>query len=189
MDADWLTLSSLEHHTYCPWQARLLLGGVWADNHLTVQGTSAHERVDSSVVDRRRGVRIHHPVAVMSERRRVHGVADTVEETRGGAFTPVEHKWGRGAGDLRPSIVQAVAQALCLEEMLCVRVSQAAIFIVSERRKEVVEVDDWRAETEDAVVKARLDLLGMPLGPPVYVARRCRGCSIQQACQPIRDEP
>lgn len=184
IEDDWLTLSMLEHYSYCPWQARLLLDGVWADNHLTVQGTATHERVDSGVVDRRRGVRVHHSVVLSSERLRVYGVADSVEQKRDGSVMPVEHKWGRGAGDLRPAVIQVVAQALCLEEMLGVEVPHAAIFIVSERRREMLIVEQWRQEAEDVIDLARATLLGPPLGPAEYSPRRCRGCSIREACQP-----
>ena len=106
MDDDWLTLSALEHYAYCPWQARLLQDGVWADNYLTVQGAAAHERVDTPGTDSRRGVRVHHHVPLGSRRLRVYGVADSVEERPDGSLMPVEHKLGRGAGDLRPLILQ-----------------------------------------------------------------------------------
>lgn len=187
IEDDWLTLSALEHHAYCPWQARLLHDGVWADNHLTVQGTTAHERVDVPGVDSRRGVRVHRRVALASRRLRVHGIADAVEEHPDGALMPVEHKWGRGAGDLLPSIIQATAQALCLEEMLAVRVPHVAIYVVSQRRREVVSVDTWREGTELSIEQARRDLMGVELPRATYATRRCRRCSVLEACQPLRE--
>jgi CRISPR-associated exonuclease Cas4 len=188
MDDDWLTLSSLEHHTYCRWQARLLLDGVWVDNHLTVQGSAAHARVDRPGIDSRRGARVHHRVAVVSQSLRLHGIADAVEEQADGALMPVEHKWGRGAGDLRPLFVQVTAQALCLEEMLGVAISTVAIFVVSEQRREVAPTEKWRALTLEAIEAARADLMTPDLPPPEYAARRCRNCSVVEACQPRRKE-
>lgn len=114
-DFDWLRISLVEHYAYCPRQAYLLVDGVWADNHLTVQGTAGHERVDSGGIDYRRGVVVHHRVALVSQRLRLHGFADAVEQHKGGQLLPVEHKRGRGAGDVFPSLAQAVAQAICLE--------------------------------------------------------------------------
>lgn len=188
MDDDWLSLSALEHHAYCPWQARLLQDGVWADNHLTVQGTAAHERVDTPGVDSRRGVLVHHHVPLASRRLRIHGIADSVERRADGSLTPVEHKWGRGAGDLRPLVIQATAQALCLEEMTGVEVESAVVYIVGERRRETFPTAEWRAETEREITAARSTLLAASDGPPAYRARLCRRCSLLEACQPRRRE-
>lgn len=184
MDDDWITLSALEHYAYCPWQARLLQDGVWADNYLTVQGTAAHERVDTSGVDSRRGVRVHHHVPLASRRLRIHGVADSVEERLDGSLVPVEHKLGRGAGDLRPLILQVTGQALCLEEMRGVQVHEVAVFIVAERRREVFLTSQWRAETERVIAAMRANLSAPPRGRPGYEPSRCRRCSVLEACQP-----
>lgn len=184
-DEDWLTLSSLEHFAYCPTQASLLQEGVWVDNHLTVQGSASHERVDLPGVDRRRGVRVHHRVSLASHRLLLHGIADAVEQHPDGAVMPVEHKWGRGSGDLWPSTVQVVGQAVCLEEMLRRPVPRVAIFIVSERRRVVLLTDDWRKRFEDLVLSARAALFGERVSTPSYSSRRCRRCSLLEACQPI----
>lgn len=184
MDDDWITLSALEHHAYCPWQARLLQDGVWADNYLTVQGTAAHERVDAPGIDSRRGVRVHHRVPLASRRLRLHGVADSVEERPDGSLIPVEHKLGRGSGDLRPLILQVTGQALCLEEMCGVEVHEVAVFIVAERRRETFATSEWRAETEREVAAMRASLSAPPLGRPDYRDSRCRRCSVLDACQP-----
>lgn len=187
MDDDWLTLSALEHHAYCPWQARLLQDGVWADNVLTVQGTAAHARVDTPGVDARRGVLVHHRVRLASQRLRVHGIADSVEVRRDGSLTPVEHKWGRGAGDLTPLIVQTTAQALCLEEMCGVVVDEVAIYIVEERQRETFATSDWRERTEDEIERARELLVRGTPERPTYHPRLCRSCSLMEACQPAQE--
>lgn len=184
MDDDWVTLSALEHFAYCPWQARLLQDGVWADNHLTVQGTAAHERVDTPGVDSRRGIRVHHRIALANRRLRIHGIADSIEEHPDGSLIPVEHKWGRGTGDLRPLVLQVTAQALCVEEMRGVVVSQGAIYLVSERRREVFLVDDWRAETEAQITALRADLMMSAHAPATHRSHVCQRCSLLEACQP-----
>lgn len=184
MDDDWLTLSAVEHYAYCPWQARLLQDGVWADNYLTVQGAAAHERVDAPGTDSRRGVRVHHHVPLGSRRLRVYGVADSVEERPDGTLMPVEHKLGRGAGDLRPLILQVTAQALCLEEMRGVQVHEVGVFVVAERRREVFPTSEWRTETEREIAEMRASLSKPPMGRPEYRASRCRRCSLLEACQP-----
>lgn len=189
LDDDWVTLSALEHHAYCPQQARLLQDGVWADNYLTVQGTAAHERVDSPGVDSRRGVRVHHRVPLASRRLRLYGIADSIEEHSEGSLIPVEHKWGRAGGDLRPLILQVTGQALCLEEMREIEVARVAVYIVTERRRETFATADWRDETEREIAALRDTLTSPPAGTPLYRAGLCRRCSLVEACQPIRRSP
>jgi len=180
----WLTLSSLEHFAYCPRQAALLRDGVWADNHLTVAGTLGHERVDSLSRDHRRGVRVHHRVELSSESLHIFGISDAIEEESDGTLRPVEHKHGRGAGDLWPATVQVVAQALCLEEMRGVSIAEAAVFVTESRERVHVEVPEHRGRVIDLIEQAHDALDDGRTPPPVYVSRLCSSCSIQNACQP-----
>ena len=179
----WLLISTLQHFAYCPNQAALIRDGVWLDNHLTVSGELAHSRVDARGTDRRRGARAHHRVALASGRLGVHGIADTVEEDAQGRLTPVEHKLGRGAGELFPSIVQVVTQALCLEEMTGQVVEQAALFVVEERVREPIEVAKYREEVVALIGRAHAELTS-GLGRPSFSSRRCRSCSVLNVCQP-----
>ena len=180
----WLTLSSLEHYAYCSRQAALLRDGVWADNHLTVAGSLGHARVDSDVTDHRRGVRIHHRVDLANHDLMVRGIADTVEERPDGSLCPVEHKRGRGAGDLWPATVQVVAQALCLEEMTGSLVATAALFIMTPRQRIDVDVSAHRKEVQSLILEAHAALEGGTAPTAIYDRRRCTSCSIQNACQP-----
>lgn len=179
----WLLLSTLQHFAYCPRQASLILDGVWSDNHLTVSGDVAHERVDQVGTDHRRGIRAHHHVELVCRRLWIRGVGDTVEEGPNGVLTPVEHKLGRGTGDLTPSIVQVVAQALCLEEMTGRSVEEAVVYVVGERRREVIKVSEYREFVEGVVDQAREELEDT-VAAPVFEARRCRSCSVLGSCQP-----
>lgn len=182
VEQDWLRLSTLQHYAYCPRQAALLVDGVWADNHLTVEGTAGHERVDSGVIDHRRGVVVHHRVPLTSESLRIHGIADAIEQHQNGRLLPVEHKRGRGAGDPFPSVVQAVAQALCLEEMLGVEVPEVALYVTKERRRDIYLTDDFRTRVVELVEQARWHLRDTIA--PVFKAKLCKSCSVQNACQP-----
>lgn len=181
-EQEWLRLSTLQHYAYCPRQAALILDGVWADNHLTVEGTAGHERVDSGVLDHRRGIVVHHGVPLTSESLRVHGIADAIEQHKDGQLLPVEHKRGRGAGDPFPSIVQVVAQALCLEEMLGVEVPEVALYVTKERRRDIYLTDDYRTRVVGLIEEARRRLRGTIV--PIFKAKLCKSCSVQNACQP-----
>lgn len=182
MGPDWVRISLIEHYAYCPRQAYLIADGVWADNHLTVQGSAGHERVDAGGVDHRRGVVVHHRVPLTSSRLRIHGVADAVEEHKNGTLLPVEHKRGRGAGDVFPSVAQAVAQAMCLEEMLGVEVPQVAIYVTKERHRDLFQTANYRTRVIALIEDLRSCLaLGVAAR---YEVRRCKSCSIQNSCQP-----
>lgn len=184
IDDGWLRLSLLQHFAYCPRQAQLTLDGVWEDNALTRQGTVAHVRVDTGPTDFRRGLTVYHSVDLASERLQVFGVADSVEQDADGNLCPVEHKHGRGAGDLRPSTVHVVAQALCLEEMTGRAVEQAAIFVTSEHRRVAIQVSEHRDETQRLIEEARAVLLGEAPAHVHPTIRLCKSCSLHQACQP-----
>jgi CRISPR-associated exonuclease Cas4 len=151
---------------------------------VTMQGRIAHDRVDHGPTDYRRGLVVHHSVSVASERLRVFGIADTVEEDSAGKLRPVEHKRGRGAGDLLPSTIHVVAQALCLEEMTGRSVESAAIYIAIERRRIEIDVAEHRARVESVVANAYKALIAG--GSCVYSPspRLCRSCSIRESCQP-----
>lgn len=181
-EAGWLRISTIEHYAYCPRQAYLLGDGVWADNHLTVQGTAGHERVDAGRTDHRRGVVVHHRVPLVSQRLRLHGIADAVEQDRNGQLLPIEHKRGRGAGDIFPALAQVVAQAICLEEMLAIDIPKVAVYVTKERRRDVYLTDDYRTRVEALVEEARLRL--QHTVAPHFSARLCQSCSVQNACQP-----
>lgn len=89
---------------------------------------------------------------------------------------------------MRPLMVQVTAQALCLEEMLGANVPEVAIYLVSERRREVLPTDDWRLSTEACIAEARQSIWRLDLGAPRYQGRRCRRCSLLEACQPHQAE-
>lgn len=181
-EAGWLRISTIEHYAYCPRQAYLLADGVWADNHLTVQGEAGHERVDAGGRDHRRGAVVHHRVPLVSQQLRLHGIADAVEEDQSGRLLPVEHKRGRGAGDIFPALAQVVAQAMCLEEMLDTEVPEVAIYVTKERRRDVFRTDAHRPRIVALIEEARTRLQTTVL--PHFTARLCQSCSVQNACQP-----
>ncbi|HMS75565.1 CRISPR-associated protein Cas4 [Gordonia sp. (in: high G+C Gram-positive bacteria)] len=181
-DAEWLTLSTLQHYAYCPRQASLLREGVWADNHITVEGTSGHTRVDAGGADHRRGVTVHHNVALVSHVHHIYGIADAIECAADGILMPVEHKRGRGAGNLFPTIAQTIAQAICLEEMLHTLVPAVAIYITKEKRRELVRVNEYRDAVINLIAEARVALQATI--PAAYQPRLCTSCSVQNACQP-----
>ena len=185
-DPEPIPLSALQHAVYCLRQAALIhIERLWEENLFTAQGRALHETIDEPASQKRRGVRRVSSMPLASTRLGVAGVADLVE-FRDGDPTPFPVEFKRGKSKLhRADEVQLCAQALCLEDMLHVRVPQGALFYAETRRRQTVDfTDELRAltqETIDAVVR----LFAAGATPPaVYAAEKCRACSLAEPCRP-----
>lgn len=95
----------------------------------------------------------------------------------------VEYKRGKPKID-RCDEVQVCAQALCLEEMLCISIASAAFFYGQPRRRYDITVDEsLRAETE--ALAARLhELTRAGETPPPEYGPKCQSCSLINICLP-----
>ncbi|MFL5805128.1 MAG: CRISPR-associated protein Cas4 [Roseiflexaceae bacterium] len=181
---DYIPLAMINALAYCPRrfgyefiQAEMLL------NEHVVEGTLRHQGVDlggkawpGEAVQQRR-------VYVWSERLKLAGFCDLVEE-RDGQLYPVEYKKGR-PGRWKSDHAQLCAQALCLEERLGIRIAAGAIFYFATRRREAVAfTPELRAEVERLAAESwRLVDLGV-LPPPIDNRAKCRDCSLQPLCLP-----
>ena len=75
-----VSLSALQHYAFCPRQCALIHNEqAWAENYLTAQGRSLHERVDSGEPETRKGVRFERSVHVSAQRLGISGIVDMVE--------------------------------------------------------------------------------------------------------------
>jgi len=150
-DLDALSISYLNALEYCPrrfyYECAL---SEFLDNAHVVEGTMRHERSDSGRTTSEDGVTTHRRVWVWSERLRLSGFADVVEEQEG-RLLPIEYKKGR-MGEWLNDHVQLCAQALCLEEMLSCDIAHGYVFYFgSARREEVAFTDVLRRHTEEAI--------------------------------------
>ncbi|MPZ22828.1 MAG: CRISPR-associated protein Cas4 [Dehalococcoidia bacterium] len=177
-DQTEVTVSAIEHYSYCPRQCALIhVEQVWDEN----RGGIAHERVDVEDSELRRGVRIERAVPIWSERLGLRGKADLIEMRPEGPY-PVEYKVGKPRG--RHAEMQLCAQALCLEEMLGVAVPSGALYFHGLRRRQEILLDErLRAETERAILAIRgiLDRQELPDAPN---DSRCPHCSLINSCLP-----
>ncbi len=160
---------------------------LWADNRLTAEGDLLHAVADKGGKRLAKGVRRVMALAVGSQRLGIAGVCDMVEFfPRGGreVIFPVEYK--RGKPKLhRADEVQLCAQALCLEEMTGLTVSDGALFYAEIHRRVPVAFDaTLRALTEAAVVDLRKVLASGKTPPPTPHKSRCRACSLTELCRP-----
>jgi CRISPR-associated exonuclease Cas4 len=96
---------------------------------------------------------------------------------------PIEYKRGRSKpGDC--DTVQLCAQALCLEEMLQVRIPKGAIFYGDPRRRmEINFSPELRARTEDLTATMH-SLYQERKTPAAQPGSYCKNCSLKEVCLP-----
>jgi CRISPR-associated exonuclease Cas4 len=187
-DDEPIMLSSLQHFSYCPRQCALIhIEQAWSENVFTAEGRIMHDKADSNKHETRGNVRIDYSVPLRSLKIGLIGKADVVEFHRQGDGTwrpfPVEYKRGK------PKVnncdrVQLCAQAICLEEMLDVKIGEGALFYGQTRRREDVVFDEkLRAETEDIVMKVR-SLIASGKTPKPEYSKKCEQCSLLELCMP-----
>ena len=96
---------------------------------------------------------------------------------------PVEHKRGKLKMDLCYE-VQLCAQALCLEEMLCISVPSGALYYgASHRRRKVMFDDTLRSYTEKTALRLH-EILSSNITPKAYYSKKCDKCSLLDLCMP-----
>jgi CRISPR-associated exonuclease Cas4 len=189
LDATLLSLSALQHYAYCPRQFALIhTEQVWADNFFTAQGNVLHERVDSGLPEQRGNVRSERAVDVSSTLHGIKGKMDLleIETLSSGAlrYFPVEYKRGK------PKLadwdrIQLCAQALCLEDMHGVPVTEGAIWYWEIRRRTPVAIDAaLRQVTLGVIAAARALLLSQKTPPPTTDKSLCKACSLRDICMP-----
>lgn len=179
-----IPISALEHWVYCPRQCGLIhLEAVWDENVFTLRGAGLHARADTPMGRTERGRRVERALPLWSVVHGLHGRADVVEFLRSGTPVPIETKSGK-ASERIPERVQLCAQALCLEEMFGHPVPEGCVFYAASGRRVAVAIDDeLRAETLAAVAEVRA-MLAHPNLPAARYDRRCRNCSLIDACLP-----
>lgn len=96
---------------------------------------------------------------------------------------PLEYKSGRHRAG-HHEVLQLCAQAVCLEEMLNVKVEKGAIYWHGSReRNEVVFTDSMRERLEEVVVAVH-EMLAKNVVPPPVNDKRCKDCSLKESCLP-----
>lgn len=181
---DAITISALQHYSYCPRQCALIhIEQTFDENLYTLRGQAVHKQVEIPESRLEDGVRVERALPLYSKRLGLVGKADVVEFLSDGTPYPVEYKHGPRRAHVHDEI-QLAAQAMCLEEMTARSVPKGAIYHhSSRRRREVLIGSDLRSEVERIIALIQSMLIAEKLPPPVNDAR-CQRCSLQDACQP-----
>ena len=191
-DLEQIPLSALQHWRYCPRQCGLIhLEQVFDENIHTLRGQAVHAKVDKPGVETAKGVRVERALPLWHDALDLVGKADVVEFLPDGVPYPVEYKHGsrNKAADIAAcDDIQLAAQAMCLEAMTGHAITEGAIFYATSKRRRVVLITaQLRAQVEQTVQAIR-QMFSTASLPPVLgadqAAKRCKGCSLIERCQP-----
>lgn len=196
-EEDYLQLSGIQHYAFCARQWALIhIEAQWNENYLTTGGRILHNKAhNGEATEKRGGLIIFRGLKVCSADIGISGECDVVEfhESRAGIPLngyaglwlpyPVEYK--RGKTKLEDcDRLQLCAQAVCMEEMLCVKIESGALFYGEPRRREAVDFGpELRAKLKDTVI-AMHRLFNRKHTPKAIPGKRCQSCSIHDLCLP-----
>lgn len=183
MSEDYLPLAYLNAWEYCP--RRFFLEyqlGEMADNEHILLGRHLHRNIDQEGIIQEGDTLIHRHQWVWSDRLKIKGVIDAVEEVDG-ELVPIEYKKGRMGRHLSDHF-QLCAAGLCLEEQTGKVITHGEIFYHANRRRQRVEfTHELKHATETAIAAAHAALT-QPMPAPIDNPKKCQACSLQSICLP-----
>ncbi|MBV9388693.1 MAG: CRISPR-associated protein Cas4 [Chroococcidiopsidaceae cyanobacterium CP_BM_ER_R8_30] len=180
---DYIPIAALNHYSYCPHRCwRMFCIDGFTDNQYTVEGTSLHERVHTLSEGQREDTWQIRAIWLKSERYRLIGKADLIEETNS-CWYPVEYKRGH-RGEFDNDALQVCAQALCIEEMTGSPVNLGYIYYAHSHQRQPVEISAELRQNTIATIAAITEILHTGKMPLAIYSQRCNGCSLHQQCLP-----
>ncbi len=182
---DLLPISALQHFLYCERQCALIhLERLWEENYFTADGRVMHDRAHDGPSESRPGLRITRGLRLVSHVLGLQGQADIVEFHRDGTVFPIEYKRGKPKAH-RADEVQLCAQALCLEEMLDVRIATGCLFYGRTKRRSDVALDEELRRLTISLTERLHEMIAeRRIPPPVFEAKKCSACSLIEVCVP-----
>lgn len=196
-EEDFLPLSGIQHFLFCRRQWALIhVEQQWADNVRTIEGNIAHKNAhDPTQKTKRADVLTIRALRVRSEQLGLSGECDVVEFVRDpngvplsgeeGLWRPypVEYKRGAPKHNICDE-AQLCAQAMCLEEMLCCEITEAALYYGETRRRMAVSLtQELRCAVEKAAEEMHR-LYDRGYTPKVKASKSCGACSLKDLCLP-----
>lgn len=199
-DTPLFSISRIQHFYYCKRQWGLIeLEQQWQENYFTAEGNIIHENADDPFFrEKRKDVIITRAVPVQSQWLRLTGVCDVIEwhlqdkgdigiplEGYDGLWWPlvIEYKRGKQKKD-RSDAVQLCAQCMALEEMLDIKLFEAAFYYYQERGRVVLELTDDLREETTATAKEMYEIYASKETPKAKDMKRCHACSLKNLCMP-----
>ena len=196
-EEEYLMLSGIQHFAFCRRQwAMIHIEQQWAENYRTTAGELMHKKAhDEGSFDKRGDLLIVRGLRISSRELGLSGQCDVVEFHRDdegvklfgyeGKWTPVpvEYKHGAPKEDNADEL-QLCAQAICLEEMFQIRISDGYLFYGENRRRSHVEFTEDLREAVKKAAGEMHDLFQKGYTPNVKPTKKCRACSLEDLCLP-----
>lgn len=197
---DYLLVSGIQHFVFCRRQWALIhIEQLWDENYFTIDGQIKHNKVDSSnIPELKNDVRIFRSMPIGSHKLKIQGKCDVVElrpDDDGFYFSkynrkykvyPVEYKRGKAKTD-ESDIMQLLAQAMCLEEMLSLKIEEGACFYFETRRRQpVIFTVDLRNRLI-SIIEEMNNYYYRKYTPKARKSNKCRACSLKDLCLPELD--
>lgn len=182
-ETDYIPIAALNQYAYCPHRCwRIFCLGGFVDNQYTIEGTSLHDRVHTVGAGQREETWQIRAVWLKSERYRLIGKSDLIEE-QDGRWYPVEYKRGH-RGEFENDELQVCAQALCLEEMTGQPVTLGYLYYAQSHQRQPVEISAALRQRTLEAIEAVTRLLNTGAMPIADYSPRCEGCSLYSQCLP-----
>ena len=197
---NYLLISGIQHFIYCRRQWALIhIEQLWSENYFTIDGQIKHAKVDNTdSTELKNNIRIIRSMPIASQKLKIRGKCDVVElkpSDDGYYFSkydkkyevyPIEYKRGKSKLD-DSDIMQLLAQAMCLEEMLGLRIEEGACFYFeTRRRQQVIFTEELRARLI-SIIEEMNNYYNRKYTPKVKKSQKCRACSLKDLCLPELD--
>ncbi|MGL5676787.1 MAG: CRISPR-associated protein Cas4 [Cellulosilyticaceae bacterium] len=196
-EEEFLMLSGLQHYVFCKRQWALIhLEQQWNENYLTTDGNILHEKAhDGTSFEKRKNILISRGMPVCSYELGISGICDIVEfhkDKEGISLHgqkdkykvyPVEYKRGT-VKETDADSLQVVAQALCLEEMLCCEITKGYLYYGEMRRRVEVAISNEQKDKAKELIQEMHRLYQSRYTPKVKATKACKACSLVGLCMP-----
>lgn len=196
-EEDYLMLSGIQHFAFCRRQWALIhIEQQWQENEYTIAGELLHKNAhDPYFNEKRSGVIISRAMPVSSRVMGVSGECDIVEFQKAddgiaihghrGLYRvcPIEYKKG-SPKDTHIDIIQLMAQAMCLEEMLSAEIVEGYLFYGETRRREPVRFSNELRKQVRTYFAEMHQLYDRRYTPKVKWSKSCNACSLKDCCMP-----
>lgn len=197
-DDDFFMISGIQHFVFCRRQwAMIHVENIWNDNILTVQGQNLHKKADNPFKDEKRNNIITvMAMPVKSQTLGIYGKCDIVEfyenedvgvylpkYAKTYTVVPVEYKHGSLKKD-DSDVLQLLAEAVCLEEMLATKIDYGYIYYAKKRRREKIVFSSELRDKLERCINEMHDYMKKGYTPKVKEQRKCKSCSLYNLCFP-----
>jgi CRISPR-associated exonuclease Cas4 len=187
LEENYHQISALQHFSYCQRQAILLYSELlWQENEKTVEGNILHERIDNGYVECLNKVRKFSNLLVQSKKYFIYGYLDLLEifeESGVLTYVPIEYKAGQEKLN-NCDKSQVIAYALCLEEMLNIKITKGSLYYKKINKRIIFDITDELISETVELISSYIKLFERKTIPKSLYDKRCDMCVVFEKCNP-----